>query len=112
MTARPNTQPGPHGEAGDELTSLTSFDLTPYPAPLSQAAFYGLAGQFVERVLPNTESDEAALLFQFHTCFWERDRAHGAHDRRCCIALLQTPIWFWLGQPVLREKALLPGGIT
>ena len=59
----------PREETGDEVTSLTSFDLTPYPAPLSQAAFYGLAGQFVERVLPYTESDEAALLFQFLTCF-------------------------------------------
>ena len=56
-------------ETGDEVTSLTSFDLTPYPAPLSQAAFHGLAGEFVKRTLPYTESDEAALLFQFHTFF-------------------------------------------
>jgi hypothetical protein len=59
----------PRDETDGELTSLTSFDLTPYPAPLGPAAFHGLPGKFVKRVLPFTESDEAGLLFQFHTCF-------------------------------------------
>lgn len=59
----------PRAEAGDDITSLTSFEVSPYPAPLSQAAFHGLAGQFVERVLPNTEADPAALLFTFLVTF-------------------------------------------
>jgi|CZKF01.1.fsa_nt_gi hypothetical protein len=35
------------------------------PAPLAAAAFYGLAGEFVRLVGPQTEADPAALLFQF-----------------------------------------------
>ncbi len=36
-----------------------------WPAPLSEAALYGLAGDFVRMVLPHTEADPAALIFQF-----------------------------------------------
>ncbi len=36
-----------------------------WPAPLAEAAFCGLAGEFVRLVEPNTEADPAALLFQF-----------------------------------------------
>jgi 5S rRNA maturation endonuclease (ribonuclease M5) len=61
------SEPGDDDGQAD-LTSLTSSNLTPYPAPLSQAAFHGLAGQFIEQVLPYTESDEAGLLFQFLAC--------------------------------------------
>ena len=35
------------------------------PAPLGEAAYYGLAGEFVRLVEPETEADPAALLFQF-----------------------------------------------
>jgi hypothetical protein len=35
------------------------------PAPLSEAAYYGLAGEFTRLVGPETEADPAALLFQF-----------------------------------------------
>jgi Primase C terminal 2 (PriCT-2) len=59
----------PREEAGDDITSLTSFDLTPYPAPLGPAAFHGLAGDFVNRILPCTEADPAALLFTFLVAF-------------------------------------------
>jgi hypothetical protein len=48
-----------------ELTSLTSLDAADFPAPLEKTAFHGLAGDFVRRVLPYTEADEAALLYQF-----------------------------------------------
>jgi hypothetical protein len=47
-----------------DLTSLSS-PAVEYPAPLEKAAFYGLAGEFVRRVLPETESDPVALLVQF-----------------------------------------------
>jgi len=36
-----------------------------WPAPLAEAAFTGLPGEFVNLVGPNTEADPAALLFQF-----------------------------------------------
>jgi len=36
---------------------------------LSQAAFYGLAGEIVRRIEPHTEADPAALLFQFLAAF-------------------------------------------
>ena len=36
-----------------------------WPAPLTEAAFHGLAGAFVRLVEPGTEADPAALLFQF-----------------------------------------------
>ncbi|MDR3792996.1 MAG: bifunctional DNA primase/polymerase [Terracidiphilus sp.] len=35
------------------------------PAPLGEAAYYGLAGDFARLVEPETEADPAALLFQF-----------------------------------------------
>jgi hypothetical protein len=52
-------------EKRDELTSLTSLGAADYPAPLEQAAFHGLAGDFVRRILPHTEADPVALLIQF-----------------------------------------------
>ena len=36
---------------------------------LAQAAYHGLAGEVVARLLPNTESDPAALLLQYLTSF-------------------------------------------
>jgi hypothetical protein len=36
----------------------------PWPAPLAEEAFYGLAGEYVRAVEPHTEADPAALLLQ------------------------------------------------
>jgi hypothetical protein len=36
----------------------------PWPEPLAEAAFHGLAGAIVRKILPHTEADEAALLVQ------------------------------------------------
>lgn len=36
---------------------------------LEQAAFNGLAGEVVTRILPSTESDPAALLLQYLACY-------------------------------------------
>jgi hypothetical protein len=58
-----------HEENRDELTSLTSLGAADAPAPLEQAAFHGLAGDFVKRVLPHTEADPVALLIQFLLTF-------------------------------------------
>ncbi len=40
-----------------------------WPEPLDEAAFYGLAGDLVRMIAPNTEADPAALLFQFLVAF-------------------------------------------
>jgi hypothetical protein len=37
----------------------------PWPKPLGDAAYHGIAGDFVQLVAPETESDPAALMFQF-----------------------------------------------
>jgi hypothetical protein len=37
----------------------------PWPAPLAAEAFHGIAGEIVRKIAPQTEADEAALLFQF-----------------------------------------------
>ena len=58
-----------NAESRDELTPLTSLGAVDFPKPLLPAAFHGLAGDFVRRVLPHTEADEAALLIQFLDVF-------------------------------------------
>lgn len=64
-------------------------DLPPpeWPAPLDRAALYGLAGEIVSALLPETEADEAGLLFTLHAAvgnavgpdaYWEvSGRRHG-----------------------------------
>ena len=37
----------------------------PWPAPLSEEALYGLAGEIVRTIAPETEADPAGLLIQF-----------------------------------------------
>jgi BT4734-like, N-terminal domain len=66
----------------DEDSSVTSL-VSPvefYPPPLLPAAFHGLSGDFVHRVLPHTEANEPALLFAFHIGFGNLigRTAHGA----------------------------------
>jgi hypothetical protein len=39
------------------------------PAPLGGAAYHGLAGNFVDRVLPESEADPVAMLLQFLVAF-------------------------------------------
>ena len=57
-------------DAGD-LTRLDSSNSRTgdCPAPLCSAAYHGLAGKFVERVLPESEADPVALLLQFLVAF-------------------------------------------
>jgi hypothetical protein len=66
----------------DEDSSFTSL-VSPvefYPPPLPPAAFHGVTGDFVHRVLPHTEANEPALLFAFHVGFGNLigRTAHGA----------------------------------
>ena len=45
------------------------IDAPQWPEPLQEEAFYGLAGDIVRAIEPNTESDSAALLVQFLLAF-------------------------------------------
>lgn len=40
-----------------------------WPAPLDEAAYYGLAGEYVRMLDPHTEADPAAILYQFLVAF-------------------------------------------
>jgi phage/plasmid primase-like uncharacterized protein len=51
------------GEWATDLSSFTSLDDARFPAPLEDAAYCGLAGKIVQRILPETEAHPAALLF-------------------------------------------------
>ena len=51
-----------------DLTSLSSRAVD-YPAPPDKAAYYGLAGEIVRRIAPQTEADPVALLVQFLVAF-------------------------------------------
>jgi len=46
-----------------------AYDGPPWPAPMDEAAFHGLAGEIVRRIEPHTEADSAALLVQFLIAF-------------------------------------------
>jgi hypothetical protein len=60
---------GASDEDSTELTSLTSLGDAEYPAPPDEAAYYGLAGDIVRRIAPQTEADRVALLFQLLAAF-------------------------------------------
>jgi hypothetical protein len=49
--------------------SFNSYRIEPYPAPLADAAYQGVAGELVRAVAPHTEADPAALLVQLLTAF-------------------------------------------
>jgi len=50
-------------------TSTSAPSSSKWPEPLADAAFHGIAGEFVRMVEPVTESDPAAILLQFFVCF-------------------------------------------
>jgi hypothetical protein len=52
----------PERTANLEFASASSH---PWPDALDPAAFHGIAGEFVQVIEPNTESDPAAILVQF-----------------------------------------------
>lgn len=43
--------------------------MSSWPAPARETALHGVAGEFVTRTAPHTESDPMALLVQFLVCF-------------------------------------------
>jgi hypothetical protein len=60
-------QKGSVGTADPPLNALNALNAHPreWPEPLDEAAFHGLAGEFVKTVEPYTEADPAALLVTF-----------------------------------------------
>jgi len=61
IKARHTVNGTPNG-SGPSRTSKTE---PPWPEPLGSAAYQGLAGEMIRSLEPHTESDPAALLFQF-----------------------------------------------
>src|SRR5262245_55804125 len=63
-TAPPEVTNGAYG-AGESPIELSD----PWPEPLDEAAFYGLAGEIVRTIEPRTEADPVALLLQVLAAF-------------------------------------------
>src|SRR5262249_52436274 len=58
------------GSGGDSVrvdgnASSMFQHLAPYPSPLGEDAYYGIAGRFVRLVEPHTEADASFMLVQF-----------------------------------------------
>ena len=51
------------------LDEPSSYDGLPWPAPIGEAAFHGLAGEIVQRIEPHSEADPVALLVTFLLAF-------------------------------------------
>jgi hypothetical protein len=57
-----------NGRAGNASSTAGPATSVPWPK-LDPAAYYGLAGEVVTTLSPNTEADPAALLLQYLACF-------------------------------------------
>ena len=55
--------------SGNHSGKEAVLNIPSWPGPLSDEAYYGLAGDIVGTIEPHTESDPAALLIQFLTVF-------------------------------------------
>jgi hypothetical protein len=57
-----------HADAADDMAEqdpeACKPSATPWPAPLGEAAYLGIAGDFVSLIGPHSEADPAALMFQ------------------------------------------------
>jgi Protein of unknown function (DUF3987) len=58
-------EPAPPKRTAKTTERDTDGAHSPWPEPLSDAAYHGITGEFVRAILPHTEADPAALLFQF-----------------------------------------------
>lgn len=59
---------GDPGVRAEDNASPMFQRLVPYPAPLGEDAYYGIAGRFVRQVEPHTEADPSFMLVQFLIC--------------------------------------------
>ena len=79
VTAPPNDdktngkgEDGGDGNGHDSDTSwVTAPPEHPWPMPLGNDAYHGLAGEFVRLIEPQTEADAVALLVQFLCMIWK-----------------------------------------
>src|SRR5208283_337633 len=55
----------PFSAGPDESGEVTHAEVPYWPAPMGDAAYAGLAGEFVRAVFPASESDSAALIISF-----------------------------------------------
>ena len=60
--------PTGNGKASDKTTTTTASAINMWPV-LDKAAYYGLAGEVVEALLPHTEAAAPALLLQYLASF-------------------------------------------
>ena len=70
---------GPNGDEMKENTPLDSRPFSafsaysaPWPQPLAEEAFYGLAGDIVHTIEPHTEADPAALAKALEVTLWSK----------------------------------------
>lgn len=62
-------QTAARGTRAPEDPAPSSQTISSWPAPMAQAAYHGLAGDFVRMIEPRSESDPAALLAQVLVSF-------------------------------------------
>ncbi len=62
-----SVEANPTDTTGDSDAWIPTAD--PWPAPLADAAYYGLAGEIVRLMEPHTEADPVAILVQFLVLF-------------------------------------------
>ena len=58
----------PSDPATGQPAAITLPTPAGWPAPPSEEAFHGLAGQLVAKIAPNTEADPVAILTQLLVC--------------------------------------------
>ena len=49
----------------EDHDAIPDESAVPWPEPMSEAAFYGLAGEVVAAILPSTEAAREAILINF-----------------------------------------------
>ena len=57
------------GVATEAYREVEPMPSIPWPKPLAERAFYGLTGEIVRAIEPNTEGDTAAILMNFLVAF-------------------------------------------
>ena len=63
------------------LRDIGEVEVKPWPEPMTDEAFYGLAGEVISAIEPYSEADRHALLITFLTMFG--NLIHRAYYR-CC----------------------------
>lgn len=62
-------QEDPPAWEGPPARDIGEVEIKPWPEPMDEAAFYGLAGEVIKAIEPYSEADSHALLITFLTMF-------------------------------------------